>query len=348
MKSVLFTFLCIAVTMFCQATNYVIHEIPELSHADKSKPITINNRGEILGSFEEGDQTGHFFWSPQSGLTIIGGFPSNVHNVRVENMNNKGQAVGTCVFRSGWFFKTDVKHGFRWSLETGFEDLGAIDDKDTYAVSGNDSGKVVLVSGENCYIWENGYVTKIESIKGLRYPTSYYPEVVINNKDQIAFYQDLPNGTVVTHDAKIYNMNTYESRSLMDGHKGVPFVGAINDFGTVAGSVYHFNREDGFLAWPTGAFQIIENFKPYGINNDAVAVGSSFNEDSVKRATLFKDGVISDLTELSLPLDKSIEMTEYLMSALDINDKGAIVATMTDGHKIRTVLLEPFEGAAAN
>lgn len=347
MKNIFYILFCISITAFCQATNYVIHEIPELGCAEQSQPFSINNRGEIIGELYYSNRTDYFFWSPKSGLTLINGFPSSVTDIRVEKMNNIGQVVGTCMISSGWFFKSYVAHGFLWSQQTGYVDLGAIDGKDTYALDCNDSGKVVLVSEGSCYLWDNGIITKVDGIKGVRSPIGYYPDIVINNKDQLAFYQDIPNGKVVKHDAKIYNMVTYESRSLMDGHKGAPSVGAINDYGTVAGSVQQYRRTDGFLAWPTGAFQVILNFIPYSLNNDAIAVGASYDLEGRVKATIFKEGVLSYLEDLSFPLDPTIITKDYLSYAIDINDKDEIVAIMSDGDKIRTVMLEPFDPAAA-
>lgn len=342
MKTLLLTLLCVVVTACCSA-DYVIHEIPELGDAHFCSPKSINNQGEILGLINKDDQISYCFWSPRSGLTLIEGYPSETQSTAVANMNNFGMVVGSHIISSGWLFTKEVSHGFLWTLDGGFLDLGAINGKDTYAVDCDDQGKVVLISEGSCYIWKNGITTKIDNVKGIQNPREHQSHVVINNRDQIAFYQDLPNGKIVTHDAKIYSLNTYESRSLMDNHKGVPYITSINDYGTVSGVIFQFNRCDGFITWPSGSLQVIENFIPCGINIDGIAVGASFNEASVKRATIFNNGSIQDLMEMSYPLDPTTADTDYLVEASDINDRGEIVAVMTDGNKLRTVLLRPFE-----
>lgn len=342
MKKLILTLLCVILSSCCQATNYLIHDI-DLGDAANSLPIKINNASEIVGVFDKDGNSEPFFWSPISGLTVISDIPSGEDWFRIESMNNLGQVVGTCLVKEGWFFKADVKHGFIWSQDSGFIDLGSINGKDTWALDIDDRGRVVLVSEGSCYLWDAGKITKLNNIIGVRSPSKSYPDVVMNNHDQIAFYQDLPNRKGVTHDAKLCDLNTHECRSIMNDLKGIPSVGAINDFGTVVGTIFHYNRVDGFIAWPKNGLQIVRNFEPMSLNCDAVVVGSSYNENSDLRATIFKNGWLSDLTDVSMPADPSTRMSGHLIMATGINDAGAITAVLLEGETWKTVLLVPFE-----
>lgn len=348
MRKTLSILLLFVSTSALYSTNYSIYEV-DLGGAESSFPISINNTVQILGTLNKEGVPHHFLWTRDTGLAIMEGFPVSANYIRIETMNNNGQVVGTCLVNDGWLLPYWVLHGFLWSLETGYVDLGAINGKPTSAEGINDNGKIVLRSEGSCYIWDNGKITPLPDVVGLRTlwaDLSFYPQVVINNNDQLAYYQNLSSWYIPFKGAKLYNLTTQESRSLTNGIEGDPHVAAINDSGTVLGTLVHkyvfTSTYDGFLAFPNGDFKVFPNVMPLGLNASNTAVGFRKNENSEMRAVIIEEGIVSDLTELCIPSESNENPKNTIIVATDVNDMGEILAIQRDkDNQEKTVILVP-------
>lgn len=156
----------ISLIFLCVFTYNLSADLPKykmidmgLSFTDWSDVIAINDKGQVLGSFQEGISRYLFLWDETNGLKIID-YPPGVIWWNFK-LNNNGQIAGVLGYDSSCFGSIvywDASSGF-WELESSTENirLAAI----------NDNGKILGTLNTNGHskiiLWDHG--TRIDLTK---------------------------------------------------------------------------------------------------------------------------------------------------------------------------------------
>lgn len=138
------------------------YEILDLGtlETDNSRPIAINDRGQILGIFESGGENYVFLWEMGEGLKILD-MPGP------QFLNNNGQLAGTVYLENhpGW----KEGFGFIWSPDIGMLNIGSLGGQGAEIIDFNDKCQVVGTSNVNvsnkyeshAFFWEHGVMTDL-------------------------------------------------------------------------------------------------------------------------------------------------------------------------------------------
>jgi probable HAF family extracellular repeat protein len=178
--------------------NGEIHELVTPDGDLDGVAFAINDNGQVAGasgqcsafngSILENLQPLHaLLW--EKGTTIdlgsLGGTGQGFGNLAL-NLNNQGQAVGQSDLAGDANF-----HAFRWTKETGMEDLGTLTgDVNSAALGINDSGEIVGLSLDanfdpHPYLWQDGVMTGLNSLIPANSPLSLLLACSINSRGEI-------------------------------------------------------------------------------------------------------------------------------------------------------------------
>jgi probable HAF family extracellular repeat protein len=175
-----------------------IHELATVAGDLDGAAFAINEHSQIAGasgqcsafssSILESLQPLHaLLWegSTVTDLGNLGGTGQGFGNLAL-NLNNEGQVVGQSDLAGDANF-----HAFRWSKNTGIEDLGTLTgDVNSVALGINDSGEIVGLSLDanfdaHPYVWRNGVMTNLNSLIPANSPLSLFIACSINSSGEI-------------------------------------------------------------------------------------------------------------------------------------------------------------------
>lgn len=217
----------LAVTFFsgslAAAVDYEVQDIGTFQ-TYCSKPIAINDAGEILGWFDLDGSGVYQYGFLRYGTGSFSGVPLSVNGMDVEwkFLTNDGSAYG--IHLSG-----NTVTLFVWSQEGGAINLGKLPGNEVTAV--NDSGQVLIKSVSDtldgkqiCYpvIWEHGKITKLEGLPGnLGIPSERAYGLDLNNHGDVVGYSKVN----IVYKNRIY-VQTHATKWIngqpIDLHKVVP------------------------------------------------------------------------------------------------------------------------------
>lgn len=120
----------------CIYHHFTIADLGTLQ-ADSSAAYSINDHGVVCGSFDVGERSFFFLWSPYKGLSMLSDLPATARPIK---LNNRGQIAGNYVNSAGH------NRGFFWDPKLGFMDIGTLGGESTTVTAMNNRGDVVGVS----------------------------------------------------------------------------------------------------------------------------------------------------------------------------------------------------------
>ena len=157
--------------------------------SDESCPYSINDNGQICGTFKLRGKSYVFIHDNEKDIMIVD-IPDGCIPVKI---NNLGNIVGNYINQNG------STRGFFWNTEDGFIDLGSLGGLNTVVMDLNDHGQIVgysetgrtsLIASrgkeKHAFLWESGSMQNLDVLKGdLGLPGDLSVAVAINNKSEI-------------------------------------------------------------------------------------------------------------------------------------------------------------------
>ena len=299
-------------------------------------PIGINEKGEVVGMYfpqgTDGDSRA-FYWSENGGFVDIA--PPSDGRSAAYAINESGVVTGFADF------DREI-HAFRWTAEGGIVDLGTAPlrfSSQGFAI--NDAGSIVCEVDHHAWLLDDGWVD-VGSLQG---EFGESAPLAINNSGAVVGRSHSMEADqrpfLWTREDGISDLGSFGSES---DNAGIAF--DINERGVVVGySSYDrntpmpqhaFRWEDGVmtdLGSLGGSGRVSE---AYGINNTGYVVGWSNNGPNDQRATLWTPD--DEMVDLSSGLPDGWKV----ITALDINDAGSIIAFGTHEGRHRSVVLKPL------
>ena len=179
--------------------NGKAEELPTFDHDPDGWTFGINNRGQIVGASgvcsSLNPQTGVYILSrhallwDEGKLTNLGNLggtgafgPGNIGG----EINSRGEVAGTSDLPGDTTF-----HAFRWSQETGIQDLHTLPGDFASAGLGiNDTGRIVGASfdanfNSRAFLWQNGVMTDLNTLVPANSPLFLLFAHGINSRDEI-------------------------------------------------------------------------------------------------------------------------------------------------------------------
>lgn len=190
--------------------NGKIHELVTVGEDRDGAAFAINDNGQAAGAsgqcsafnpsiLENLSPLHALLWGKDSVVDLgnLGGTGQGFGNLAL-NLNNKGQVIGQSDLPGDANF-----HAFRWTRETGIQDLGTLaGDVNSVALGINDSGEIVGLSldsnfNAHPYLWQNGAMTSLNSLIPADSPLSLLIACSINSSGEIV-------GLAVTSTGKVH------------------------------------------------------------------------------------------------------------------------------------------------
>jgi probable HAF family extracellular repeat protein len=329
------------------AALYVMTDLGTLGGAN-SWVEAINENGDVVGGSDcSGVPSSLAYLRPYNG--VMGSIGSLGGNSTALGVNNSCTVVGRSYLSDG-----TTCRAFRWDSINLMTDLGTLGGVQSSAVCVNSGGDIVGWSqtttapwGHACFsaaatkppsLWQD-----LGTLGG-----DYSVAISINDQRQIVGYSlTIPN---TSGPMRACLWNTPTSSPIDIGDLGGTWVeaNAINNNtnAVVVGrsyllgnTMYHAFAYDIATSSMTDLQSFGGSSDALGINDAGDIVGSAFDLNNVEHAFLYSGGVMTDLNSLvQCPTGR------YLRMARDINNNGAIVASMfdTSAQTYRAVLLTPI------
>jgi probable HAF family extracellular repeat protein len=218
----------------------------------------INNSGQVVGSWNAPNSTGHAaLWNGTTltDLGLLDGTDSNapLRDSNANDINNAGQIVGhssTALASGGYGMHATIWNG------TKATDLGTIEGwQNSFANAINDSGDVVgwshTVGFQHATLWKDSTAIDLGTLGG-----NFSRANAINDKGQVVGYSNLIAGyNEHPHRATLWNgtvptdLNTYLDPSMVGAGWVLNEAYGINEEGTVVGFAYNSitNERSGFI-----------------------------------------------------------------------------------------------------
>lgn len=286
----------------------------------------INNRGQIVGSFQTGDiypfrdppgPLSHAFLYGNGTMTDLG---SGLMYSDAYGVNNKGQVVGYSESQpflyNGGGMSTLGTHGIAYAINDNSQVAGWCFSYVTQKIS--------------AFISSEGKTTLIEA------PNEQYSYAYdINNPGQVVGQYDTTNGK----HAFLYDGNVMTDLGTLGGkHSSAK---GINNFGQVIGSSLTQSEESHAFLYSNGAMHDLSTLggtyaEAFSINDNSQIVGCSVTTSGKQHAFIYHDAIMTDLNEL-IAQDSDWE----LIWARDINDMGQIIGGGYHHGEYHSFLLTP-------
>jgi probable HAF family extracellular repeat protein len=278
--------------------------------------VDINDRGQVIGLFDDSFLRFGFFWERGVRTTLSLGGESIANAI-----NGRGQVVGasTLALGSGNPFHAYLFH------DGSIVDLGALPGHNASSANDiNQRGQIVGSSWsesaaggtlvQRSALWEDGVIVDLGTLGG-----TLSAAAAINNRGQIVGTSTTAAGqqrAFLWQDGIMMDLGTLEGDEESSAH-------AINKRGQVIGSSTNAAGERRAFFWDDGVMRAIgtlggDSTTANAINSHGAVVGHSTTAAGDLRAFVWQDGVLTDLSP-----DTALSST-----ASDINDRGEIAGNI--------------------
>ncbi len=312
------------------------------------EPHSINNRGQITGSFTSASgQQSAFLYS--DGVTDLGSSGPHYGSSRGSSININGQVTGNRRLPMLLADKVEVYHAVIYSGGT-MKDIGTLPgDIHSFGIGINDSGDVVGFASSDksdtlyyedlnyhsrAFLFRNGRMIALGALGG-RFSTA----TAINNKG------DITGSAQTAHHGSSRHAFLYRGGRTMDlgslPHYDDSAATSINSKDQITGDAQVAQGRHAFLynggrLHDLGSLPGYAESYGYTINDVGQIVGEAVSADYKSRAFLFSGGRMRDLNSLIPP-----DSNWLLKSASGINNKGQIVGMGEHKGQRRGFLLMP-------
>jgi probable HAF family extracellular repeat protein len=295
-------------------------------------PDAINDRGEVVGTYDDSGGTEHGFLYDNGAFTTLD-VPGAVsrYGIGVAAINDRGEVVGS-------YFTSSGEHGFIYDdgTYTTLNAPGAPGDVFTFAEAINDRGEVAggyLIDLEQggSFIYENGALTTLNlNIPG--HPTSTSFNGINDSGEVVGNAQYIHIGPP---QGFLYDNGTI---TMLDPPGATSsFAAAINDRGEVVGTYDDSSGDHGFI-YDNGTFTTLDApYDPVQINDRGEVAGNYFDSSDTEHGFVYDDGTY---TTLNVP-----GATSTSVSA--INDRGEVTGFYVDSSGTHGFVATPHGGEAA-
>lgn len=150
-----------------------------LFETDFSTAFAVNEKGQVLGYYEEGSSHFIFIWDQANGRKIID-LPSGTHYWDLK-LNGNGQIAGVAYLNSMWkAFYRDLNFDI-WELDSSVNQINV--------VAINDIGQVLGKVGDQMFIWDHGKKINLTTLfcEQINGNWSCFKPSAINNHGHITF-----------------------------------------------------------------------------------------------------------------------------------------------------------------
>jgi len=276
------------------ATNYRLKIIE--GPYSWSRPIQINNSGEVIMSSQENGVYSSWIWSEEKGVKYIGDGLNNNPGLNTYNINNLGQVVGWETTSTG------ATRPFIWSEETGMRNLNNLLGQSCGPTGINDRSQVIggLNDGSD-FIWSEVEGLKILGKLDEYNNASYYLENINNLGQVVGYIGSTDNGFIpflwsygsVTQlcpnfgiASDINNLGQIVGVGKIEGFAGPEFYGFL----WLNGQMYNLNDiiKDENAPNPYGPieFGFAKSINDYGdiVGTYDEGIYVLFNEDAIRNA----------------------------------------------------------------
>lgn len=323
-------------------TRYRLTQLPGLSSPSVTQVRALNDRGEVVGgSRTEAGRLTAVLWRGGGVTELV----SNVGDGAAANdINNKGEIVGGQFGRGAFYWRDGVLEPFLFPECDRGEALGINERSEIAGICGaeGDGTSAVLRKA-------NGQLVTLEELPGgfnwsHAWAVNDLSEVVGRSSGSQGHKAvSWRGGTVETLDSSMFtDFHLSDAYDINNSGTSVGLV-SVNDMRQEA--VMWKNRE--LLVLPIRASQF--HAQALGINEHEVVVGTTSahmpdDRDRESRATLWQEGGIADLNELIAC--SSLPASNWLVSAMDINERGEIAVNAFDLSisESKAFLLTPISG----
>jgi hypothetical protein len=321
---------------------------------EKSEASSINNKGQICGTLNDGRNNNIFICDPRGKFNY-----TSLSFSTLPIINSNGDVFGSYLTHAGYnVFQSPQETVFVWNKPFDYFTSFHIKNlafpapllKDRAVVLDvNDSGQILVMNDSSfeeydgmnfdyqVWIYVNGIYSKIEHPKlSIGYK--------LNNQSQVlgSFFERTADTCKVI--PSIYDVMT-KKVCVLD-FPGNAYGMDINDKGQVVGIFKDSNKNvyQGFFRdYSASDFITIENFHPIAVNNTGIIVGKYIDGGRKNRPAIWINGTLFDLYEVvSGLMDDKGHIWQSLDRLININDEGYIIGRGKYNGKKHGFLLVPI------
>ena len=323
-----------------QTRRYTISDLGTLG-GDRSRAVSLNNSGAVVGSSQTADGNTHGFYARNGVMIDLGTLGGK--NSEASRISESGVIIGRAETADGTF------HSFVSFNGSELWDLSAIDDRlkgrFSVAVGINGAGHVVgyvqthtehMAARTRVFLFKDFRITDLGTFGGEDGVVA-----AINDLGDIVGYYGLePHADYADHRGALMSNGVVTSLGGLGGRITTPT--DLNNSRQVVGFAQLKSGEDhAFLANGStlsdlGTLPGGTQSYAYAINNKNQVVGAANGSSVELRAVMFENGSVIDLNTL-IPANSGWSLTE----ARDINDRGQIVGIGVLNGRQRSFLLTP-------
>lgn len=185
-------FLLIAYFCVVNAEEFPNYKIIDLGlfETDSSNALSINEKGQILGTFRENNHSYVFLWEEKTGIKIIDPFENHIFSGNLL-LNNQGQLTGMMQA-----LDSKIKKIFYWDLCCGYweiESLGVLNEDGESVTCSlldfNDKGQILGILNGQIILWDHGKKIDLSALfcKQISGQWTSFLNPCLNNLGHIAF-----------------------------------------------------------------------------------------------------------------------------------------------------------------
>ncbi len=319
MKKNLFCLLLIfSISSAFATTKYQVLDLGTL-HTEASRATSINDKGEICGTYKKGNDSFLFVWKPDSGINFTGIPITLSFNPLI---NNSGNVVGV-----NGVWQKQPYHLFLVNDKNEIKNVAVESSTAIWLEAFNDLNQIVFSKDDSIFLFENGETRNFGKFFS-RLGTT------LNNQGELFGTATSANGNTI---ARYHNIKTRRTYDV--GEKGYVMGMGINNIGL--GIIYYsFGNQFFGLLWTPEkgvikTFPLEQSENPKKINDiGQIIVGTcSILDEDLKSININKI--------LNLELDWNTPF-EKISEIIDLNNHGLMVGTGIVKGKGQAVLLVPI------